>query len=156
MAEPLVSLDVSAPRSCLRGHHQCRRRPSSTRTASGNSRRRPQRSRHAAIAGLAAPLVGPADSATSRHGRALAFAPVGRPGLCGHHQRPRDRSSTQMASGDARGPPQRSRHAAIAGLAAPLVGPADIATSPQRRCSRCIRNMQIVRTGELENNIKVM
>ena len=65
MAEPSASLDVSAPRPCLRGHHQRRRGPSSTRTPSGDARSRPQRSRHAATAGLAAPLVGLADIATA-------------------------------------------------------------------------------------------
>ena len=60
-----ASLDVSAPRPCLRGHHQRCRGPSLTRTASGDSRGQPQRSRYAAIASLTAPLVGPADIATA-------------------------------------------------------------------------------------------
>ena len=64
-----------------------------------------------------------------RHGRAFALAPAGHPGLRGHHQRRRNRPSTRVASGDARGRPQRSHCAAIAGLAAPLVGPPGIATA---------------------------
>ena len=62
--------------------------------------------------------------------------PAGRPGLCGLRQRRRDRSSTRMASGDARGRPQRSRHAAIAGLTAPLVGPVGIAMAGPPRLGR--------------------
>ena len=65
MAEPSVSLRVSDPRPCLRGHHQCHHGPSSTRTASGDVRVRPQRSRHAAIAGHTTPLACPAGDATA-------------------------------------------------------------------------------------------
>ena len=65
MAEPSVSLDVSAPRPGLRGHHQRHRGPSLTRTAGGDAQGRPWRSRHAAIACPTSPLVGPAGIATA-------------------------------------------------------------------------------------------
>ena len=54
----------------------------------------------------------------------------------GHHQPRRDWPSTRVASGDARGRPTRSRHAAIAGLTAPLVGPAGIAMAGPPRLGR--------------------
>ena len=103
----------------------------------------------------AAPLPPQPDSATSRHGRALAYAPVGRPGLCGHHQRPRDRSSTKWPAAmlGARHSARVMHCRSCGTLGRPC---SDIATSPQRRCSRCVRNMQTMRTGELENNVKAM
>ena len=65
MTEPSVSLDVSDPRPYPRGHHQCHHGPFSTRTASGDVRVRPQRSRHAAIAGRTTPLAFLASAATA-------------------------------------------------------------------------------------------
>ena len=106
--------------------------PSSTQTVSGDARGRPQHSRHVVTAGLTAPLVGPADIATSPRTRlrprscgAIAdlVAPLvgpagivtaalspsflrsrpGRSGLRDHYQRRRGRSSIRTASRDARG-----------------------------------------------------
>ena len=80
MAEPSVSLDVSAPRPGLRGHHQRHRGPSSTPQARNASPRSRRRSRYARITARVPPSIGAAV--------AIAAVIAGPPGDASRQNRP--------------------------------------------------------------------